>query len=105
MTDLGAIPGSRASAEPVPRLGPSGFDPERIAALANYMRRQAKGSSEASRVMAQAKSLRQGHNPPRDDLYMWPQTEETFEWEIAGILDAIAMETRRAETTGSVAKP
>jgi hypothetical protein len=29
LQDVGAIPGSRASTEPVSRLGPSGFDPER----------------------------------------------------------------------------
>jgi hypothetical protein len=46
--------------------------PERIEALAGYMRRAAKSASKASRIMAQAKS------PP----------ERTVEWEVADILDA-----------------
>jgi hypothetical protein len=86
---------------PIPGTGQESgaFDPKRIAALADYMRRNAKSASEASRMMAQAKSLRQGgHNPPRDDLYMWPEPEQTVEWEIADILAAIATEAQRAET-------
>jgi hypothetical protein len=53
--------------------------PERIEALAGYMRRAAKSASKASRIMAQAKS------PP----------ERTVEWEVADILDAIVAAARQ----------
>jgi hypothetical protein len=36
--NMGAIPGSRASTEPVSRLGPSGFDPEREARAVQNIR-------------------------------------------------------------------
>jgi hypothetical protein len=99
--DMGALSGSR---EPglASRPGPAGFDPERIAALADYMRRAAKNHSNASRILAQTKSLRQAHDPPRDDLYIWSEPEQTVEWEIAGILDALAAGSRRAKTPQAV---
>ncbi len=45
------------------------------------MERTAHSVSEVSRMMAEDKSLRQGHHKPRrKDLYMWIKPEETTEW-------------------------
>ena len=38
--------------------------------LVELLRIYAQKESDASKLLAQAKSLRQGGNPPRDDLYM-----------------------------------
>ena len=54
--------------------------------ICERLRVRARRVSETMRVMAQAKSLRQAHNPPRDDLYMWPKPEETVEWQAADLI-------------------
>jgi hypothetical protein len=64
--------------------------PDRVSALSDYMRRKAKNASDISKMMAREKSLRQARTPPRDDLYMAAEPEETVEWEIADILAAVA---------------
>jgi hypothetical protein len=52
--------------------------------LIAYLRRSAKGSSEAQRIMAEAKSARQADG----GTYGWPTPEGTIEWEIADLLEA-----------------
>lgn len=36
-------------------------------------------TSETEEKWSKAKSIRQDHNPPRDDLYSWPTPEQTME--------------------------
>lgn len=61
--------------------------PAEIRELVERLKLMAKRSSEAQRMMAASKSLRQaGHEPPRADLYMWSKPEETTEWEAATAL-------------------
>lgn len=57
------------------------------------LRARAQSASETSKMMAQAKSLRQeGHEPPRDDLYMWATPEQTLEWQAADLIEQLASE-------------
>ena len=51
--------------------------------LVERLRIDAQKESDASKLLAQAKSLRQGDNPPRDDLYMWLTPEQTLPWKAA----------------------
>jgi len=53
------------------------------------LQKQAESESEASKMWAQAKSLRQhDHEPRRDDLYSWSKPEQTLSWEAAQALAA-----------------
>jgi len=58
--------------------------------LIERLRHKARKASEIARQMAEAKSLRQpGHNPPRNDLYMWPKPEDTDEWKAADRIQSL----------------
>lgn len=64
--------------------------------LVERLRHKAQQSSDIQRQMAEAKSLRQeGHDPPRDDLYMWPTPEHTDEWKAADRLTSLEAELVR----------
>lgn len=69
------------------------------------LRAQSKSSSAFQKQMAQAKSLRQGgHEPPRDDLYYWPEPEQTLEGKAATALEALSQrEARLVEVPEPVA--
>jgi len=59
--------------------------------LIERLRKQAQGASEAQRMMAEAKSLRQSDNPEgRSDLYSWAKPEETLEARAADALAALS---------------
>ena len=59
--------------------------------LSDALRTQAQKESDASKLWAQAKSLRQHDcDPPRDDLYMWTKPDKTISWKAADELDARA---------------
>jgi hypothetical protein len=60
---------------------------EEISALIARLRTQAHGASEVSKMMAEAKSRRQGDGS-RSDLYMWSAPEQTLEWKAADALEA-----------------
>jgi hypothetical protein len=56
---------------------------------------QAQASSQAHRMIAEAKSLRQGdRDPPRADLYSWPTPEQTLEGRAATALEALSARER-----------
>lgn len=61
-----------------------------IAELIERLRAQGRTASRISKTMAQAKSLRQDHDPPRDDLYMWQEPEQTLEWKAADTIEALS---------------
>lgn len=71
------------------------------------LRRQAHSESEASRMMAEAKSKRQANNPTGECVYMWAKPEETLSWKAAEALaslstptaEPISEPTRRMEQT------
>jgi hypothetical protein len=59
--------------------------------LIERLRINARRASEASRMMAEAKSLRQESNPEgRTDLYAWVEPEHTTEWQAADALQSQA---------------
>lgn len=59
---------------------------------------QAQASSQAHRMMAEAKSLRQGDcDPPRADLYSWPTPEQTLQDEAATALEALSARVTELE--------
>ncbi len=63
------------------------LDPKALAEITARLRKQAQSASEAQRMMAEAKSLRQSDNPEgRTDLYMWAKPEDTLEWRAADAL-------------------
>jgi len=65
-------------------------DAERARIVAG-LRQAAKASSSSLRMIAEAKSLRQGDcNPPRADLYSWPMPEQTLEWRAADEIERLA---------------
>ncbi len=66
-----------------------------VKALVERLNKAAISASEFSRKQAQAKSLRQEHDPPRDDLYMWASPEQTLEGKSAAALTAQAEEIAR----------
>lgn len=69
---------------------------DELQALCARLRLKGEQASEIGRMLAQSKSLRQdGHNPPRDDLYMWPTPEQTTEWKAADTLECQAQEIQR----------
>ncbi len=52
--------------------------------MIDELKRKAVQSSEAQRLFAEGKSLRQGDNPEqRKDLYAWTKPEDTLEWKAA----------------------
>ncbi|MCW2763402.1 MAG: hypothetical protein JWR85_3603 [Marmoricola sp.] len=67
----------------------------RAIALSEMWRAKAQASSDVQKMMSQAKSLRQHDcDPPRVDLYFWPEPQQTLEWETAEILRSLATPTR-----------
>lgn len=66
---------------------PQGLAAE-LAAMIAALRQQAERASEASRMLAEAKSLRQNDHdgPPRADLYSYATPEQTLEWRAADLL-------------------
>ena len=61
---------------------------EQVAALVKQLRKQAREYSEASRMMAEAKSLRQADNPEqRTDLYAFQSPEGTIQWKAADLIE------------------
>jgi hypothetical protein len=96
MKNLGAISGSREPSPSYTGLGPSGFDPERKA-IALWLRKEASFARHAQGAAAERgeKLYRMGE---KDAYLLAADAIERGDY-------AIAMETRRAETTGSVAKP
>jgi hypothetical protein len=73
--------------------------------LIERLRMSAKQSSEVSRSMAEAKSLRQaGHEPPRADLYMWPTPEQTVEGQAADALEAALLRISEQQKVLEMAK-
>lgn len=61
---------------------------EQIDALVRQLRKQAHEYSEASRMMAEAKSLRQADNPERrTDLYAFQSPEGTVQWKAADLIE------------------
>jgi len=65
--------------------------------LLDRLHREARDISEFGRRQSQAKSLRQeGHNPPRDDLYMWATPEQTTAGKAAARIVELAAERDRA---------
>ncbi len=89
--------------ESIRDVSSNGYDSDRAWALAMQLRARcalierlrmmARQSSETSKMMAQSKSLRQaGHEPSRDDLYMWATPEQTTEWKAASTLEDQANE-------------
>lgn len=80
------------------RLTPQPVGEDEAQAIIEQLRKAARSVSEVQRGMAQAKSLRQGdHNPPRDDLYMWPTPEQTLEWRAADMLAALLRSSQTAK--------
>lgn len=60
-----------------------------IEGLIARLRAQAQRESDAHKMMAEAKSLRQADNPEgRTDLYSWPTPEQTDSWKAADLLEA-----------------
>jgi hypothetical protein len=58
----------------------------------------AAASSDAQRMMAEAKSLRQGDcDPPRADLYSWSTPEQTVEWQAHDLIATLAARVRVLE--------
>lgn len=149
---MGASSGSRASTEPVSRLGPSGFDPERVRLRSS--RELIRGVAQrwtkqySARDVVSAWGQRRTYGQISDALYAldpetasvadvnaamsntgwvtencdlcdaecehWLEVGQEPDYEARWLylclpcaehLAAIAMETRRAETKGSVAKP
>lgn len=66
-----------------------------MSGLVERLLQQAENVSEARKMAAQAKSLRQGHNPPRDDLYSWTGPEQTLEAQAAARITALEAEVER----------
>ena len=65
--------------------------------LVKRLRIKARQASEAARMMAEAKSLRQESNPERRaDLYMWPTPEQTVEWQAAEAITALQSQLAEA---------
>ena len=59
-----------------------------VEGLVARLRESARAHSEASRMMAEAKSLRQGDGT-RNDLYMWTKPEDTPEWQAADTIERL----------------
>ena len=77
---------------------------DELQALCARLRLKGEQVSEIGRMLAQSKSLRQdGHNPPRDDLYMWPTPEQTTEWKAADTLERQAQEIQRLRPEALIA--
>jgi hypothetical protein len=72
-----------------PPVDPDIGEARKLDRLIAELRSSAERSSEASRMLAEAKSLRQDHDPPRSDLYMWLKPEQTLEWRAADALAAL----------------
>lgn len=68
--------------------------------LVEQLRLEAQNVSEASKLMAQAKSRRQGDGPPRDDLYSWVKPEQTIQWKAATRIEALEADNARARAQG-----
>lgn len=67
--------------------------------LVEQLRLEAQNVSEASKLMAQAKSRRQGDGPPRDDLYSWAKPEQTIQWKAATRIEALEAALRSVAET------
>ncbi|MGL4640554.1 MAG: hypothetical protein ACRCVX_12605 [Shewanella sp.] len=65
--------------------------------IVERLRLEAEQESEASEMMAKAKSLRQGHNPPRGDLYSWSTKEQTTRWRAADTIQSLRAELDRVK--------
>jgi hypothetical protein len=113
--DMGAIPGSREPSQ-TSCLGPSGFDPERFKPSISFLRKVGAGEVKRVRGYTQRRGgyerfiggERQWH---RHYLAGYVSRAPLALMGQPGVVEltekgraAIAMETRRAETTGSVAK-
>ena len=66
-----------------------------MSGLVERLLKQAQSASLASKMTARAKSLRQGHKPPRDDLYAWATPEQTLEAQAAARITALEAENER----------
>lgn len=56
--------------------------------LVARLRREAQAASSVSKMMAEAKSLRQDDGT-RDDLYSWQNPEQTTEWKAADLIESL----------------
>lgn len=77
------------------KLGVSVATDEDMIALAARLREHARGYEAASKLMANAKTARQGDGRGPDDPmgYSWTRAEQTDYWRAADILDAITRPT------------
>jgi len=101
-TEVEAISGNLVDANLTPqviarleKLGVSVATDEDMIALADRLRDHARGYEAASKLMANAKTARQGDGRGPDDPmgYMWTRAEQTDYWRAADILDAITRPT------------
>lgn len=70
---------------------------ERAVPIIARLRASAPSASKALQMMAEAKSLRQGHNPPCKDLYAWPKPEETTEARAADLIETLIAKAERVD--------
>ena len=64
--------------------------------LVERLRQQAKGASEAERMMAEAKSARNQAAGDDGASYMWSKPEQTLEWQAADEIERLRTELSRA---------
>lgn len=64
--------------------------------LIERLRQQAKGASEAERMMAQGKSARNQAAGDDGASYMWSKPEQTLEWQAADEIERLKTELSRA---------
>lgn len=74
-------------------------DSSEIARLIDRLRVDARSEAEVSRMMAEAKSLRQADNEERrTDLYMWTEPEKATAWQAADMIESLAAKHRSTST-------
>ena len=64
--------------------------------IVERLRIGAQRTSDASRMLAEAKSERQGDGS-RDDLYMWSRPEDTDEWKAADLITTLSAQVSALE--------